>query len=76
MNPPSVAQRAPVVRRRFARFRYDAVRRYYALDRDAWYAVVGEEPDGIWIEWPGIGDPFMSPDRRFVFREDFDLRDD
>jgi hypothetical protein len=75
MNPPTV-QAPPVARQVFARRRSNCVRRYLGLDPDGWFRVVMEESDGIWIEGPAIGDPFLSPHRRFVFREDFELREE
>jgi hypothetical protein len=76
MNPASAVRAAPAARQLFARRRWNCVRRYLGLDPDAWFRVVAQESDGIWIEGPAIGDPFLSPDRRFVFREDFDLREE
>jgi hypothetical protein len=75
MPPRSVSHLAPVARQIFARLRGTGARRYFALDPDAWFRVVAEEPDGIWIEGPAIGDLFIGRERRFVFREDFELRE-
>lgn len=76
MNSASAIRPSTVTREVLARRRWDCVRRYIGLDPDAWFRVVAEEPDGIWIEGPAIGDPFLNPDRRFVFREDFELREE
>ena len=76
MNPPSFVRSSPVARQPVARLRWNCVRRYFALDPDAWFRVVAEESAGIWIEGPAIGDRLLSPDRRFVFREDFELREE
>lgn len=74
MTPPSTV-RLPSLRPLLARRRWNCVRRYLGLDHDAWFRVVAEEDDGIWIEGPGIGDPILNPNRRFVFRDDFEFRD-
>lgn len=37
------------------------------------YPVDRVEPEGAWIAGKGIGDPFLDPDRRFVFAEHFEV---
>jgi hypothetical protein len=58
----------------YGRLRWDCVRRYVGIERDTWFRIVREEADGLWIEGEGIGDAFDNPGWRFVFRDDFEVR--
>lgn len=76
MTPANSTAARPVTGTTYGRLRWNCVRRYIGLDRDTWFRIVGVEADGLWIEGDGIGDPMENPNRRFVFREDFELRVD
>ena len=74
MTPAQRTASRPPSRVVYGRLRWNCVRRYIGLDRDTWFRIVGEDADGLWIEGDGIGDPLENPNRRFVFREDFEFR--
>jgi hypothetical protein len=76
MTPANHTVARPAFLTKYGRLRWNCVRRYIGLDRDTWFRIAGEEADGLWIEGDGIGDPMENPNRRFVFREDFELRVD
>lgn len=40
-----------------------------------WIPVVREEPDGVWIQGPAIGDSLLAPHGRLVAREHLEIAD-
>jgi hypothetical protein len=56
---------------RYVRLRAQFPRQYPSLERGASFKVLDTLEDwGMWIEAPG--DPFLNPNRRFVFTHHFE----